>query len=342
MTALRKFEKLESTGLWREHPEARLREVYVLFRDASLVITGRDEAPLSHWSLSAVERTNPGEHPAIFGTGDELGETLEIDDATMIEAIETVRRALARARPRPGRLRWAITLALVAAIAALAVFWLPDALLRHTLTVVPEPKRLQIGRAVSARMAELTGPRCTAPASAVALARLARRIAPQAPPRIHVLPGGGFSSAHLPGRVVLIESRLIEDADGPEVAAGHILRELLRAEAEDPLAPVLRNAGPFAVFRLLTTGDLDDAALRRHAESLLAKAAIGADGEPDALALLARFEAAGVPSAPYAYARDPSGETVLTLIEADPFRGSQVPALMPDSDWLILQGICGR
>jgi len=59
-------------------------------------------------------------------------------------------------------------------------------------------------------------------------------------------------------------------------------------------------------------------------------------------ALLAQFEAAGVPSAPYAYALDPSGETVLSLIEADPFSGRTPTPILADGDWIGLQNICSE
>ena len=46
---------------------------------------------------------------------------------------------------------------------------------------------------------------------------------------------------------------------------------------------------------------------------------------PDDNALLDKMREAGVPSAPYARSLDPSGETVLALIEADPFRAVDPP-----------------
>mgnify|MGYP006205154343 CR=1 FL=1 len=66
-TALKKYQKLESSGLWREAPELQRREVVVAFGEASLTLSDpRTEAALSHWSLPAVERINPGELPALY------------------------------------------------------------------------------------------------------------------------------------------------------------------------------------------------------------------------------------------------------------------------------------
>jgi len=70
MTALKKYERLESPGLWRDTPGGQRREVIVAFREATLVLSDpRTDSPLSHWSLPAVERLNTGALPALYGPG---------------------------------------------------------------------------------------------------------------------------------------------------------------------------------------------------------------------------------------------------------------------------------
>ncbi len=61
MTALTKYARLETTGLWRETPDGQRREVIVRMGDATLMLTDpKSETVLSHWSLPAVRRQNPG------------------------------------------------------------------------------------------------------------------------------------------------------------------------------------------------------------------------------------------------------------------------------------------
>jgi hypothetical protein len=58
--------------------------------------------------------------------------------------------------------------------------------------------------------------------------------------------------------------------------------------------------------------------------------------------MLAGFAQWQVRARPYAYAEDITGETTVTLIEADPFAGTAPPPpLLSDADWLRLQEICG-
>lgn len=338
MTALAKYQRLESAGLWRDGAEAQRRDVVVILGDASLVLSDpRSETPLGHWSLPAVVRLNPGQRPALYGPGRDAAETLEIADDEMIAALDTVHRAIEAARPRPGRLRGAMLATGGAVLVALAVFWMPGALIQHTARVLPPATRAQVGQLALADLVRVTGQPCSARRGQEALTRLLQRVfAGGQPPSVIVVRQGVPVALHLPGRQVVLNESLLVDQDGPEVAAGHVLAERMRAEAADPMIPLLHHAGLLATFRLLTTGRLSERAVQGYAEVLIAAPPVPIGDE----ALLARFALAGLSSAPYAWAVDPSGETVLGLIEADPLRGLVVDPLLTDEAWISLQDIC--
>ncbi|MGR3759786.1 hypothetical protein ACUXV3_06575 [Roseobacteraceae bacterium NS-SX3] len=336
MTALREFERLEAAGLWRAAPDAQRRDVIVSVGDATLTITDMQDRPLAHWSLAAVERQNPGEFPAIFHPDGDPGETLEIagDETTMLDAIDRVRAAIDRARPHPGRLRAATVLGVLALVAAALVFWLPGALTRHAVSVVPDIKRKAIGQALLGRIERVSGQACVTPEAVPILARLAERTDVR---RVVVVRSGVASSLHLPGGIVLLNRGFVEDHEDPAVAAGAVLAERARAAARDPLAGLLEAGGIQASFRLLTTGQLQRATLDRYAETVLS--APRPDLPDDAL--LAEFARTAIPSSPYAYALDVTGESVLGLIEADPMAGRELQPVLNDRDWVQLQNICG-
>lgn len=338
MTAVTKYRKLEARGLWRDLPEGQRREVVVNLGDQTLILTDpRSDTPLSHWSLPAVTRANPGEMPALYLPGEDATETLEIDDPDMIAALETVHAAIAKAQPRPGRLRGVMLGSALAGIAAVFVFWLPDALMRHTASVLPPATRAEIGRLALADITRIAGAPCTSAPGLAALDRLAQRLfGPKDTPRLVVMREGVAGAVPLPGNQIVLPESMLVVPDGPEVAAGHILAARLRAEAGDPVLELLRYAGPIATLRLLTTGVLPQDALTGHAEALLQAAPAPVPDE----ALLAAFSAAKVPSTPYAYALDQTGETTLGLIEADPMAGTTPDPLLPDADWVSLQDIC--
>ena len=340
MTVLAKYARLEARGLWRDLPEAQRREVVVNLGDATLVLADpRSDMPLTHWSLPAVQRMNPGEAPALYAPGPDSQESLELADEDMIAALETVHRAIAAGQPRQGRLRALMLGGALAGVLAAGVFWLPDALVTHTASVLPPATRDAIGRMALADLARVAGQPCQARAGRDALIRLAVRLFPTegAAPALSVVREGLEDALHLPGRHVVLSQALLIEADGPDVVAGRIIAERLRAEASDPVVPLLRHAGMLATLRLLTTGSLPPGSADGYAEVRLGAAAPPLDPET----ALAAFRAAEVASTPFAYATDPSGESVLALIEADPFPGGTPRPVLSDADWIALQDICG-
>ncbi len=337
MTALKKFARLECPGVWRPSPETRRQEVIVSFGDASLVISTSSGQPISHWSLAAVLRINrQDELPALYTPAADALETLELEDELMIDAIEEVRGAIMKARPRKGRLRMVLVTAFVACAIAAVAYWLPGALLRHTVSVVPEPVRAEIGTQIFRDIARIAGNPCRSTRGDQALAKLHARLLEPGKGGLMVLPGGIVSTVSLPGGLILLNRSLVEDYDSPDVAAGYILAEAVRRSETDPLAKLLRSLGTVATARLLTTGHLPAESLESYARMLATTPAAPVD---DA-SLLKRFDQAGVSSTPYAYARDVTGQSTAQLIEQDPMRSGGARQLLQDGEWVSLQGIC--
>lgn len=341
MTALTKYQRLECTGLWRLTAAAQLREVVVNLRDTTLVLADpRSEMALSHWSLPSVERVNPGEMPALYTPGrledGSPSETVEVDDPDMIAALETVRTTLIRRRPRPGRVRGATVVLAVALVALFGFLWLPEAMIRHTASVLPTATRIQIGKLAMLDAARLTGSPCVSVLGQRGAAALAQKLSGQGVGEINVVRDGVADAIALPGGIVLVSGKLLETLQDPEPVAGYILAAMLRAEVSDPVLPILRHAGLTATVRLLTTGHLPEGVVDGYAETLLAAKPMATDDER----LVEKFRQVNLSSTAYARAVDPSGETTLGLIEADPFKGTSPAAILPDNDWISLQSIC--
>lgn len=338
MTALNQYQRLEAAGNWRETPKSKLRDVIVSFGDATLILTDpRSDIPLAHWSLPAVTRLNPGKLPAQYAPGLVDDELLEVEDDLMISAIEKVHRAIESSKPHSGRLRNGLMLGAAAIMALLGAFWVPPALVRHAADVAPPAQRAEIGRMVLVEIEKTTGGACSRPAGDMVRQKLANRlIGPDA--QIAVLPATLRGARRLPGPLTIIGEDLIEGQVTPEVAAGHVLAAQAAAVADDPLLQALRYAGPRATFHLLTNGTLPAGALAGYGERLLAAPA----PRPEDELLLGYFARAGVASAPYARSLDPTGEAVLGLIEADPFRTAEPRQVLSGRDWVALQEICDQ
>ncbi|WP_170465293.1 hypothetical protein [Ruegeria arenilitoris] len=337
MTALKQYQRIEATGLWRPSPDVQRREVVVSIGEATLTISDFNDRALTHWSLAALERQNPGTFPAVFNPDGDPDETLELDESetTMIAAIDRLQRAIDRSRPHPGRLRWLSVAGVVAAVAALLLLWVPAALQSHVVSVVPEIKRYDIGDAILHRIERVSGVACKSEDAQMALEQLASRTGVR---EVVILPAGVQTSLSLPGGIILLNRALVEDHEDPSIAAGFIIAERARSVAQEPLDELLDRTGPTTAFRLLTTGELTPEIVDSYAEQILSEPRPSVPDEQ----LLEVFAQAALPSTPYAYAVDVTGETTLGLIEADPMAGRPLPQVLPDRDWVRLQNICGE
>jgi hypothetical protein len=210
MTALKKYQRLECSGLWRETPLDQRREVLVRFGEATLILSDpRSGEAMSHWSLPAVERINRGEDPPVFAPGRESTESLELDDPDMIAALEAVHAAVKAAVARPGRLRGLILAGTTLALVAGGAFWLPGALVAHTASVLPLAQRADLGQRALDDLSRLTGAPCDNQLGLQALATLSERVfGPVDTPILYVLPEGVDRPLHLPGDVIILPRKV--------------------------------------------------------------------------------------------------------------------------------------
>lgn len=121
MTAIEKYIRLEAVGQWKETPDSDGREVIVSFGDATLVLSDMKENPLSHWALAGMQRMSLTGAKAVYTPDTQGFETLEIDDANMVEAIAQVSRLTVNQAPkRRGYGLWVGLFMLLAGLAAVA------------------------------------------------------------------------------------------------------------------------------------------------------------------------------------------------------------------------------
>ena len=333
MTVLAKYQRLETEGIWRPKPDAQRRDVIVSIGDATLTISTANGSALTHWSLPAIERLNPGEIPALYRPGEGSTEMLELTETEMISAVDKVLGALDRGGSRFGGKKNLATIAVGVAILAAAAIWLPGAVTRYTASLVPDVARAAIGKSLLSEMDRVAGSPCAAPAGLQALDRLEQRLFGDEPTQLVVLPSALTETAHLPGGTILIAHTLVEDYETPDVLSGYVLAEDVRRKTGDPLARMLEFSGFQSALVLLSQGRIPDRALERIAEAVVTQ-------KPDPImspGLIERLGKADIPSEPYAYAIDFSGETTTTLIEANSPSQTEI---LEDGDWIALQRIC--
>jgi len=339
MTALTEYRRLECQALWRADAGAQLRDVVVTLGETTIVILdARSAAALSHWSLPAIRRLNPGALPARFAPGEDSGEELEIADPDMVGALGKVDALIEARRPHPGRLRFAFLSGALALVVGAGLFWVPDAVITQTARALPEAGAQEIGAAILADVFRVTGSACAAPEGQVALDRLRARVDPQGRAVPVVLASGLAGARALPGGYILLGRGLFEDEASPETAAGFLLAASVAAAAEDPVLFFLRWAGVGAAFRLLTTGALPAERTGGFAETVLGTA----PAAPPAAATARAFAAAGLSPEAWLARAGLAEADAAAIREAYAALAPGAPrAVLSDTDWVALQGICG-
>lgn len=338
MTALPQYVRLESSGLWRENATDQNRDVIVAFGDATVVISDATlDLPLTHWSLAALERRNPGRTPAIYGPIGDDQETLTIEDTDMIGAIEKVMTAIESGRPHPGRLRGALTVIGIIAILTAVGMWLPNKLMRQAAGSATEATRQSVGREILTDMIQRTGQACKSSGADAALAALQDRL-PGNNLAITVVPGAVPNGAMmLPGNIIITSSAMLKGANSPDAMAGAVVTAEAIARQSDPFRDFIEWAGPQTALKLLVSGEIPQEAVSGYGLQLLdAPPAL-----PSTDTLIAAFTRANIASSDYATVMDPDGNQLSDLITSDPFKDKAAPiALLREGQWNALKRIC--
>ena len=323
VTVLDAYERWESEAVWRETSDAQRRDVVVSIGDATLTITDLHDVALTHWSLAALERRNPGERPAIFAPSGDAPETLEIADDTMVAALTKIMKSIRRRGKRPGSIRILTFLLVIAAITAFATLWLPGAMARYAATLVPDSYRQALGESLVDHITTLTGAPCSSDAGSIALSRVSQIVLPDQQTQFVVLSSALESTASLPDGTILLSHKLAEDYESPHVLAAAAIAESLRFAQEDPVEHLLRGTGARASFRFLTTGEIASEDLREYARQLIAIPRAAADPAT----LDARLNELSIVNGDVAQAFNVQPK-------------NEPRALLDDGDWIALQTIC--
>ncbi|WP_022707980.1 hypothetical protein [Paracoccus zeaxanthinifaciens] len=335
MTALTEFQRLEAQGSWRATNAKDARDVIVSLGEATLTLMEPStDRPLTHWSLPAVTRLNPGRLPASYTPSSvDRDETVEIDDPLMIEAIERVQRAIANHRSRPGRLRGALLLIMaIIGIGVAGAMWLPDALIRHAARIAPPAQAQAVGMAVLHDLSRSGGAVCRRKTGQQVLDWLAPRLLGENA-QIFVIPGPLNGARRLPGDIYVMGEDMLLASNGPEAAAGHLLAAQQAQDPEPVTLDALRHAGLLTSLRMMTIGTVPEGSVPGYGAEILAEPL----PRPDFDGLPQVFAAKGVPTTPYARSIDPTGASVMSLIQNDP---APARSILTDEQWLALQQIC--
>ncbi|WP_308917373.1 hypothetical protein [Jannaschia sp. LMIT008] len=268
MTAIDGLDRFETPALWRPGPDAPGHPVYVSIGEAELVVLDGDEMVLSHWALPAMRRLNPGALPALYAPGRQAEETIEVEDPDMVATLERILAAVPRdPRGAAGRLRWIATATAVAVAAVALAWWLPGAMRDHASRILPPAQRTDIGERLLVELTRVTGPPCATPLGTEALTTLRDNLDPASRLRLRVVQDMPRDALRLPGDLLIVSNDLLRGIDDPGPTGARVRAAM--GDDRSPLDRFLADLSVADLTRLLTGGELPDAAFGRHVQSVL-------------------------------------------------------------------------
>lgn len=246
MTALDKYIRLEAVGQWRETPDQSPREVIVSFGNQTLVLADFKENPLSHWAMAATRRVSLDGSRAQYSPDTEGFETLEIDDADMVEAIAQVSRLATLPKPPKSR-KTPLLLGCLIVIAA-AVYFVPSLMREQAISMTKHDS----ARFLGLEMLEGTDlKQCSEPRANEAEVVLMNRLFEEDAFNLIVvnsLTGGVV----FPGNLLVVGGDVLEQSASAD-EFGNWLIELTKTDTK-PLANLFQGTSIKSVFTYLSSG----------------------------------------------------------------------------------------
>ncbi len=263
MTALEKYIRLEAVGQWRENPDQSPREVIVSFGNQTLVLSNFKENPLSHWALAATRRVSLDGSKALYSPDTEGFETLEIDDADMVEAIAQVSRLtvapVVRKRKLPAFL---VFLAVVAA----AIYFVPTLMRDQAIRMTEQDSARYLGLEMLAGTAL---EQCSEPSANSAEVILMSRLFVGNLYRLIVVKSGP-EGVVFPGGLLVVGGDVLQGVSSAD-EFGNWLIELTKTD-QKPLVDVFKSSSLKSVFQYISSGTIPQEDLNVAAQDLLENA----------------------------------------------------------------------
>ena len=264
MTAIDKYTRLEALGQWRESPDEPPREVVVSFENATLVLSDLDEKPLCHWAMAATFRLKLDGASAVYTPDTEGFETLEINDAEMVEAIAQVSLAAVTITRRTPWLRW-IFLVFLAGIIGAILYSAPNLLRAQAIRMTALESARKLGTDM---VAALDTDICREPRGDIARALFQSRLFTDGSIVLLITRGQKQASA-FPGGVVLIDSSTLQSMQSPDELA--TLTTALAAQSKSTLAQLFEASSPRELFQYITSGELSEERLAKVARNTISE-----------------------------------------------------------------------
>ena len=266
MTALDRYTRLEAIGQWREAPNQPPTEVVVSFGDATLVLSDLNENPLCHWAMAATNRVSLNGSHAIYTPDTEGFETLEIDDAEMVEAISRVSSAESVGRHKTRWLRWVFALFLFA-MAGGITYATPDLLRAQAERMTSPASARKLGMDM---FQTLDLKLCHEARADEAKTLFEARAFPDTDVELLIVQGD-LTEYVFPGNIIVLGSAHLRSFASVEELTAVLWSAMSEKSNSDTINALFSDSSPRELFDYVTSGTLPSERIRTAAQGIMAE-----------------------------------------------------------------------
>ena len=251
MTALKKYTRLESTGLWFESPTSEPMEVLVSLGKSTVVLYDYEDTPLTHWSLATIKLISKTDLITVFSTTQDGLEKLEIDDKHMTEALLNFINNPAKTVSNNKLLRRLLILSFLFSILSLFLIASPR-LTNLVETIISDHHQIQLVEPYLDKYLERNGPVCASLSATTVLENILLKLGDKDKKlNIKIIKKQNINAIHLPGGTLLISNQFFQRSDTASPFLNILKAELLNAENRTPLKNLIGQQSTYNLIKFV-------------------------------------------------------------------------------------------
>ena len=251
MTALKKYTRLEASGLWKESKTSEFIEILISIGKTSVVLSDYNDNPLTHWSLAAIKLVSRNPNQATFSTDLDNGEILLIKDIHMIEALLLFINKDPK-KPRNNKVFIKTSVFFLVILLTTFILYFPSKIKELVASVISKQHERQIIAPFLQTHVLSSGGICTSKK----IDEISRKILNLVDKNnsllsFSIIRNQKINVLHLPSGKILISRRFLENSTNSERLLQLLENELLRAMDRQPLDILINQQTSYQLIKFV-------------------------------------------------------------------------------------------
>tara|TARA_A100001011_G_scaffold181799_2_gene190645 strand:+ start:402 stop:1289 length:888 start_codon:yes stop_codon:yes gene_type:complete len=251
MTAIKKYSRLESSGLWKESEKSEFTDVLIAFGKTSIILSDYKDNPITHWSLAAIKLVSHNQNEAIFSTDLDTGERLSIKDAQMIESLLLFIQKDEEKSKKSKIFLYLGTLSLFI-FSVTFVLYFPSKIRDLTVSIISAEHEIQLIKPFLQTHIKSSGGVCESPETNKIVSEILNFFKKDRQYlSILIIKNQNINILHLPGGILLISNNFLKNAPSEKGLTTLLENEILQAISREPLKTLINQQTTYRLIQFI-------------------------------------------------------------------------------------------